>query len=533
MDDAFHAERLEDRLDADRLAVRAHERHTCSRVRLRPRHGGRRVVKHANSDVVSVVDRVRDARQAACEEGRVANERELLLVGLYDGEPLCHGDSRAHTEARVDRIKRFRIAERVAADVTAKHSVGFPQRALHRVETAPVGTSGAQHRRTNRQGLVERGRGLISFLNSIADTEERSKAGNRVVDVVLAAIARVARQLAIHLIGCMSTARAHSELVFDHMIELFENDDAVQAVSELIGSCGGEGVRRPHLPKPISRHLHATLFAQRFQAVECLTRVCRRNAARNNTELGIIACRPTLLLQVEARKQLFFRIVLRNADKALVDFPVTLKGASGEDDPPRAALEALFGNRLGVRLVRYLEKRRGMADSRRRTNDNGRLIFLGKVERRLHHGEALLGRGRVEHGNLRKRPEAAGVLLGLRGDGARIVGDEEHAAALDSHVVQAHQGVGSHVQADLLAGEQRARAAVRRASEKLESRLFVRRPLHMHAMGLARSMQPRDGFHQFGRRRPRVSRDDPHTRFKRGMGERFVAHQQFLRHSPA
>ena len=174
-----------------------------------------------------------------------------------------------------------------------------------------------------------------------------------------------------------------------------------------------------------------------------------------------------------------------------------------------------------------------MADTRRRANDDGRPILLGKVERGLHHREALLGSGGVEHRNLRERAEAAGILLRLGGDGARIVGDEEHAAAFDPDVVQAHQSVGGNIQPNLLAGEQRACAAVRRARKKLERRLLVRRPFHVNAVSFASRMQLRDGLDQLRRRRPGVSRDNPHPRLEGGVGECFVAHQQFLRHSPA
>ena len=226
-------------------------------------------------------------------------------------------------------------------------------------------------------------------------------------------------------------------------------------------------------------------------------------------------------------------VVLRDADKALVDFAMALKGTAREDDPAGTALEAFFGNRLREGFVLHLEKRGCMADARRRANDDGRPISLGKVERSLYHGEALFGRCGVEHRNFRERAEAAGVLLRLRGDGARIVGNEEHTTALDPDVVQAHQSVGGNVQPNLLAGEQRACAAVRCARKKLERRLLVRRPFHVNAVSFASRMQLRDGLDQLRRRRSGVSSDNPHPRLEGGVGERFVAHQQFLRHSPA
>ena len=262
MNDAFHTERLKHRLDADRLAMRAHKRHAGPRVGLRSRHGGRRVIKHANSDVVTVVNCVRDAREAACEERRVADEGKLLLVGLHDGESLSHGDSRTHAQARIDRIERLRVAERVASDIAAEHGRGLPQRALHRVEASPVGTPGAQYRRADRQGLVEGSRHFQGLAQRIGETEEAGQAGNRVVDVVFPTITRVARQFPEHLVALMSAARAHGKLVLDHVVELLENDNAVQAAGELISSCGGEGVRRPYLPEAVRGHLNTLLPAK-------------------------------------------------------------------------------------------------------------------------------------------------------------------------------------------------------------------------------------------------------------------------------
>ena len=443
---------------------------------------------------MAVVNRVRDAREAAREERRVADEGELLLIGLHDGESLSHGDSRTHAQARIDRIERLRVAERVASDIAAEHGGGLPQRALHRVEAAPVGAPSAQYRRTDRQGLVEGSRCLQRLAQSVGDTEEAGQAGNRVVNVVFPAIARVSRQFAKHLAARMSAARAHGKLVLDHMVELLENDDAVQAAGEPIGSRGGEGVRRPYLPEAVGGHLYALLPTKLLKPANGFADIRRRNAARSNSEARRQARIATLLLRVEAHERPVLRVILRNADKALVDFAMALKGAAGGDNPAGTAIEALFGNRLREGFVLHLEKSRCMADARRRANDDGRPIFLGEVERGLHHGEALFGRCGVEHRNLRERPEAAGVLLRLGGDGAWVVGDEEHTAAFDPDVVQTHQSVRGNIQPNLLAGEQRACAAVRRARKKLERRLLVRRPFHVNAVSFASRMQLRNGL---------------------------------------
>ena len=359
-----------------------------------------------------------------------------------------------------------------------------------------MGTPGAQYRRADRQGLVEGSRHFQGLTQRIGEAEEAGQTGNRIINVVFPAIARVARQFAEHLVARVSAARTHGKLVLDYVVELLENDNAVQAAGELISSCGREGVRRPYLPEAVGGHLNALLPAKLLKPANGFANIGRRHAARSNAKARRQARIATLLLRIKARERHVLRVILRNADEALVDFPMALKGTAGKDYPAGTAIEAFFGNRLRVGFVRHLEKRRRMADARRWANDDGRPILLGKVERGLHHREALLGSGGIEHRNLRERPETAGVLLRLGGDGARIVGNEEHAAAFDPDVVQAHQRVGGDVQPNLLAGEQRACAAVRRAGEKLECRLLVRRPFHVNAVRLAGSMQLRDGLDQ-------------------------------------
>ena len=240
--------------------------------------------------------------------------------------------------------------------------------------------------------------------------------------------------------------------------------------------------------------------------------------------------RATFRHRVERRERRLGGEVVRDGRKPLVDFAVRLVSAAWEDDPLGIALEALVGHRACVGGVRDVEERRGVVDARGGTHDDGRVVALGQVERSLHHGEALIGRGGIEHGHLREARETTRVLLGLRRDGARIVGHEQHHAALDAHVVQAHERVGRHVEAHLLAGEQAARARVRRTGQQLERALLVRGPLHMDTARGPFAMELRHRFNQLGRRRARIPGHHAHSGLKRRMRERLVAHQQFLRH---
>ncbi len=342
-----------------------------------------------------------------------------------------------------------------------------------------MGTARAQHRRTHRQRVVRSivgsrgGRG-----RSCGNAEERRNARGAVVHVVLAAVARVARQLALHLVGGMGATGVHEQRVFQHVIKLFQHEHLLEAFGKLRSQLLREGVGRAHLPEAVGGNLDAPLGCAGLHHAQRLARVRRRHAAGHDAEPRH---RATFRHRVERRERRLGGEVVRDGRKPLVDFAVRLVSAAWEDDPLGIALEALVGHRACVGGVRDVEERRGVVDARGGTHDDGRVVALGQVERSLHHGEALIGRGGIEHGHLREAGETARVLLGLRRDRARIVGHEQHHAALDAHVVQAHERVGRHVEAHLLAGEQATRARVRRAGQQLERALLVRGPLHMDA----------------------------------------------------
>ena len=167
------------------------------------------------------------------------------------------------------------------------------------------------------------------------------------------------------------------------------------------------------------------------------------------------------------------------------------------------------------------------------THDNRGAVTFGKGEGLAHHVHALFHVGGVEHGNLGEVREPAGVLLGLAGNGAGVVGHEQHAAAFHAHVIQAQERIARNVQTHLLAGEQRARTRIGSAGQKLERSLLVRGPFDMHALRAACGMQLGDGFHNLAGRGAGVSGDNAHAGFERGMGEGLVAHQQSGSHMPA
>ena len=181
-------------------------------------------------------------------------------------------------------------------------------------------------------------------------------------------------------------------------------------------------------------------------------------------------------------------------------------------------------------FVLDVEERRRMVDARGRTHDDRRMVALGQLESGLDHVKGLLGRGRIKHRHLGKRCEPTGVLLGLRRNGTGVVGDDQHEAAAHAHVVQAHERVARDVETHLLAGKQPAGPCERGAEQQLERNFLVSRPLDMHAVRRARSMQTRHGLDDLGGRRTRITRHDAHASLERCVCHRFIAHQELLRH---
>ena len=204
---------------------------------------------------------------------------------------------------------------------------------------------------------------------------------------------------------------------------------------------------------------------------------------------------------------------------------------AGENNPlAGVTLKTAVGKRTRKRFVGNVEERGCMVDARGGPHNDRSGIALGQIERLAHHGERLLRRGRVQNRNLGERGIAARVLLGLRRDRTRVVSNQKNQAAANTHVVQAHQRIGSDVQAHLLAGEQATDACICRAAQKLKGGLLVRRPLDVHIVRRSRCMQLRHRLDDLGRRGSRITGDHVDAGLKGSMSQSLVAHQQLLRH---
>ena len=233
--------RVENALYGQRLVFRSHEGLARAGVWLRARHSRRGVVEHHDCDVVPVVCRIGQAGHAACEERRVAHAGNCLLTWVNRRKTLRHGYARAHAQACVDRLERFGIAKRIASDVSA-HDCRRPAEGLFDgVEASPVRTARAEHGRPHRKFVVEiDGSNVIVTLAQLetetaqatSQPQEFLDAHDDVVDIVLATVPRFARQFAVHVEGCVGASREPNELVFDDIVELFDDEDVAQAFSK-------------------------------------------------------------------------------------------------------------------------------------------------------------------------------------------------------------------------------------------------------------------------------------------------------------
>ena len=200
-------------------------------------------------------------------------------------------------------------------------------------------------------------------------------------------------------------------------------------------------------------------------------------------------------------------------------FPVVFQGQAGKNDPARI----LFKTRIFMFFpARFRFDRSGrVANARCRTQDHRQTPPLGEAECFLHHPVRLLGRGRIEHGQVGEFGKMPRILLCLRRNRPRIIRGKYDEASLHAKIGKAHQRIRGHIEPHLLHHHQYARACEAGAPANLHRRLFVGRPLHMD---IPRIMF-RNRFQHFRRRRARISAHKIDPRTDRAERDCFVPHQ--------
>lgn len=124
-------------------------------------------------------------------------------------------------------------------------------------------------------------------------------------------------------------------------------------------------------------------------------------------------------------------------------------------------------------VLGHLHHRLGMGDAAGGAQDDRCVELLAELEGDGHHVEALLAVGGLEQGDLGELGVVAVVLFALGRVHARVVGADEHQPGVGAGVGGGEEGVGGHVEADVLHGNHGARAAQRRPRAHLQGYLLV------------------------------------------------------------
>ncbi len=122
--------------------------------------------------------------------------------------------------------------------------------------------------------------------------------------------------------------------------------------------------------------------------------------------------------------------------------------------------------------------------------------------------------------NLCHLREIPAVLLVLRGVHPRIVGHERNEAGVGAGVGEHHEGIGGHVEADVLHRHHAARPTEGRTHRLLERHLFVRRPVGVDLLVIREPLQ------HLGARRAGIAGGEDHAGLPRAVGHRLVTRQE-------
>ena len=489
-----------------------------------------------------VVHGVRDARHGAGEERRVAHEAHvqgLVVAGQVggSGKPLCHRHAAAHAQAGVRGVKRVVASQRVAADVARIHGTPAANGLADSQEGRAMGAPGAQHGRTRRQEFCRRlGQRAIGVRRRqhIRDAQELRKHGKQAVHPILAGHGRGAVQPAVDVrrtrehggVG-RNGPRELQELTLQHGLELLHHQDVRESRQKALAQLARKRERCAHLEQAVRGQRAAGCVRQPFKARQGLSHVAARVSPTGNAQVELPVGVSTLFEVVERAH----RKLLGDARQILRHARVRPARERGEDHEARVLRKARDG------VVRDGRQGLGRGDvyagaavvhTRGGAQNDGATVSLGEFEGRERHGVSLLGRGRVEHRNVRELRELAGVLLRLARDGARVVRHDDDEAAHATDVRQAHEWVARHVHAHLLARHDDARARVAGAGGELQGHLLVRGPLNVHGVGRigAPGVQPGDGLHDLRRRGARIAAGHVHARGERGNADGLVARKK-------
>ena len=383
------------------------------------------------------------------EERGVAHHAEHHLIGdalALEGLGHAHagGEAAAHADAHVHAVQRRRKAQRVAADIAGDHIVLVLGQG---VEEAAVGAAGAQCGRT--LGHLHVGDGLVVGL----DTQHA-----------------LTHQLGIQLVHHAGQLLADAvdpgglDLVLHEGLQLFDDVQLLHLLGEVADQVHGQGIGQAQLQE-------GRTLGEHFLGVLII------DGGGDDAHLAV-----TQLQLVQAVLQRGGAAVLGQLHQTLLHQRMVGVGVGRCADVLAGVALVLGRHMLGA--LAELHQALGMADAGGGAVQHGGVELLGDLAGQLHEVLALLGVGRLHHGDLGGPGIVAVVLLVLGGMAGGVVSGDHHIGAVDAHVTGGEQGVGSHVQAHHLHGAERAGAGHGRAVGHLGGYLLVGRPLAVDVLAV-------------------------------------------------
>ena len=319
------------------------------------------------------------------------------------GEAVGHADGCAHANGGVHGKQRHHGAQSVAADIAGDGELQLVEHG----EQSAMGAAGAHDRRTAGQSLIY-GDSCVGF------------EAHGLHDPGLGKLAQHAGQV----LAAVRHDAQHAHVIFDNGIQFFYYIEFFYGGGEILYELGGHG--------PCHAELQHACLRKNFLYILV--------AGAGADDAGGVA----LFDAVDAA--LFG--VLDELLCALFNDHMAADGVAGAHD--------VLADVLGVLLEGYLHAVAqfhdglGVSHAGAGADYDGSVKFFRQFVGKLGELKAFAGIGGLQHGNLGGFRIVAGILLILRGVHARVVGDGDDHAAVHAGVAHGEQGVGGHVQADML-----------------------------------------------------------------------------------
>ena len=396
-------------------------------------HAGDGVVQDNHRGVAPVIGNICNAGDARVGEGGVADHRHAVLLVLRAAgqvKAMEAGTGRAHADVQIQGVEGGHDPKGVAADIPVDHALIFGQG----VEHTPVGTSGAHHRGTAGDVVLQGQGGLGVPAQTL---------GN-------AALGQLVHQGNDLLAGDVHADPAAVGL--DDGLQLFHHQNLVHL--------GSEGLDLLHRHGPGQAQLQDAGLLPKD-----LPHILVAGGGGDDAQ-GSVS--PQLHpVQVRGLGQ------LRHGPGALLHPVVGFQRVGGHHDPLRVFLIGLFGHLCALSLH---HNALGVGDAGAHTHQDRGVVFLRELEGPLGKVQGFLGVRGLQHGDLGGHGVVAGILLVLGGEHARVIGHADDQASLHPLVGNGEEGVCRHVQAHMLHAAGRPLAAHRRPVGNLQGHLFVGGP---------------------------------------------------------